>query len=189
MAFLDHIRACNNFDAGAFRPFLIGEHRAGCIRHDLAGAFDRWPDVFRVAEDAVRLDDSLDDFETRSDAVAGPLRQLADEGGITGWRGEIYPVKPDWHAPPLMQLERVLVNLDAALGTMPAFDSAFYSPDSSRANYVSAPRPFEHITVHGGYGHPELATPEKGEALLDVAVAQVVAFVNEFATWSSMDPR
>lgn len=89
----------------------------------------------------------------------------------------------------ILQLRPELVNLDVAQGTEAAFDSAFYSPDSSRTNYVSTPRPFEHITVHGGYGHPELATPEKGKALLDVAVAQVVAFVREFATWSSLDPR
>ena len=106
MAFLDHIDACNNFVASGFRPFFVGQDRVGYIRHDLVDAFRRWPDVFHVSEDAIRLDDALDDFDKRSEAIEAPLRQLADEGGITGWRGEIYPVKPDWHATPLMQVER-----------------------------------------------------------------------------------
>ena len=82
-----------------------------------------------------------------------------------------------------------LVDLDAARGTEAAFESAFYSPQGSRTSRVSSTRPFDHITVHGGYGYPELATPEKGETLLDVAVAEVVACVREVATWSSLEPR
>ena len=89
----------------------------------------------------------------------------------------------------ILRLRPELVDLDAARGTEAAFDSAFYSPDASRPSRVASVRPFEHITLHGGYGHPELATSEKGEALLDVAVAQVVAFVQEFATWPPLNPR
>ncbi len=106
MAFLDHIRSINNFDASAFRPFVVGNDRAGYIRHDFAETLGRWANVFQVSDDAVRLDPRLNSFETRSDAVAGPIRALADEGVFTGWRGEIYPVKPDWHTPASMQLER-----------------------------------------------------------------------------------
>lgn len=89
----------------------------------------------------------------------------------------------------ILRLRPELVNLDAARGTEAAFDSAFYSPDASRPSRVSSPRPFEHITVHGGYGHPELATPVKGEALLKVAVEQVVACVQEIAMWTPLNPR
>ena len=109
MAFLDHIRTCNNFDASAFRPFRVGADQAGYIRHDFADTLRRWPDTFQVSEDSVRLDPGLDSFEKRSEAVAGPIRTLADEGVFTGWRGEIYPVKPNWHDPPSMQLERAAV--------------------------------------------------------------------------------
>ena len=106
MPYLDHIRACNNFDASAFRPFRVGGERAGHIRHDFAEMLRRWPDVFQVSNDAVQLDPALDGFDARSAAVAGPIGTLADEGVFTGWRGELYPVKPDWVAPPSMQLER-----------------------------------------------------------------------------------
>jgi creatinine amidohydrolase len=89
----------------------------------------------------------------------------------------------------ILHLHPELVALDLAHGTQAAFDSAFYSPDSSRVNRVASPRPFEHITLHGGYGHPELATPEKGEALLDVAVEQVVTCIQEMAMWTHLEPR
>ena len=89
----------------------------------------------------------------------------------------------------ILRLCPELVDLDAARGTEAAFDSAFYSPDASRSSRVSSPRPFEHITAHGGYGHPELATPEKGEALLDVAVAEVVSCVQEVVMWPALEPR
>ena len=89
----------------------------------------------------------------------------------------------------VLRMRPELVDLDAARGTKSDFDSVFYSPDASRPSRVASPRPFAHITVHGGFGHPELATAEKGEALLDVAVEQVVACVREVAAWPALEPR
>ena len=88
----------------------------------------------------------------------------------------------------MLRLVPQLVNLNAARGTEAALASSFYSPDARWPSRVSSPRPFEHITLHGGYGHPELATPEKGEVLLQVAVDEVVSFVREFATWPQLEP-
>lgn len=106
MAFLDHIRACNNFDPAGFRPFRVGDSRVGYVPTALAEELRRWPDVFQIGPDSVSLAPELDDFETRSRAIDAPLRQLADDGLIEAWRGELYPVTPDWHVPPLMQIER-----------------------------------------------------------------------------------
>ena len=106
MAYLDHIRVCNNFDPAGFRPFHAGGRRVGYIQMPLAEELKRWPDVFGVDDDIVALNPSLADFETRSAAVEDPLRTLADEGQIEAWRGEPYPVTPDWHTPPLMRIER-----------------------------------------------------------------------------------
>ena len=70
-----------------------------------------------------------------------------------------------------------------------AFESVFYYPDASRPSRVSVARPFDHVSASGAYGHPELATADKGEALIDVAVAEVVACVREIAAWSPLEPR
>ena len=106
MAYLDHIRACNNFDPAGFRPFRVGGDRVGYVPHALAEELRRWPEVFRVEDGAVALDPALTGFEGRSEAMDGPLRQLAAEGRIEAWRDEPYPVTPDWHVPPLMRMER-----------------------------------------------------------------------------------
>jgi isopentenyldiphosphate isomerase len=106
MAYLDHIRACNNFDPAGFRPFRVGGDRVGYVPHALAEELRRWPKVFRVEDGAVALDPALTGFEARSEAMDGPLRQLAAEGRIEAWRDEPYPVTPDWHVPPLMRMER-----------------------------------------------------------------------------------
>jgi isopentenyldiphosphate isomerase len=106
MSYLDHIRACNNFDPAGFRPFLIGGQRVGYLRHATAEMLRRFPDVFAVGAETVSLHDRLDGFDARSDAVDGPLRDLAAEGMITAWREEYYPVTLDWHMAPMMQIGR-----------------------------------------------------------------------------------
>ena len=106
MSYLDHIRACNDFEPSDYRPFLVGDERAGFIRHALADRLTQWPEVFQVSNAEVRLDQRYDDFESRSRAIDAPLRALAADGVIEAWREELYPVTPDWHTPPLMQIER-----------------------------------------------------------------------------------
>ena len=50
-------------------------------------------------------------------------------------------------------------------------------------------RPFEFKSETGALGHPELGTAEKGKALLQAGVDQVVAFVREIAVWPPIEPR
>jgi creatinine amidohydrolase len=89
----------------------------------------------------------------------------------------------------MLYLHPEWVNLEAARGASASFASDFYDPYSGRASYVTIRRPFEHISVTGAYGHPELATAEKGEALFAVAVDQVVACVREIASWPALAPH
>lgn len=106
MGYIDHIRACNNFDAAGFRPLAIGGQRIGFVRHRIADRLRDWPEVFAVFGDRVAISDSLGDFDARSRAVETVLRALAADGTIEDWREERYPVTPNWHTPPLMQVER-----------------------------------------------------------------------------------
>jgi creatinine amidohydrolase len=88
----------------------------------------------------------------------------------------------------ILRLRPELVDMEAARGAAIEFESAFYRPDSGRASRVSIVRPFEHVSKTGAYGHPELATSEKGEAILAAAVGELVAFLREVATWPSLEP-
>jgi creatinine amidohydrolase len=82
----------------------------------------------------------------------------------------------------ILCLRPELVDLDAARGACRSSGSTFYSR-------VTMVRPMEHTTVTGAYGHPEVATVEKGEALFDVAVDAVVACVRDIATWQTPVPE
>jgi creatinine amidohydrolase len=89
----------------------------------------------------------------------------------------------------ILHLRPELVNLDAAHGATVPFASAFYVPDWSAPSRVNVARSFEQISTTGAIGHPERATAALGEALFAAAVAQIVAFVREFATWPVVEPR
>ncbi len=89
----------------------------------------------------------------------------------------------------ILRLRPELVDMDAAHGAIVPFESAFYAPDSRGSSRVTVARPIEHISVTGGYGHPELATVEKGEALFAAAVGEVLACIREVARWEVFEPR
>ena len=89
----------------------------------------------------------------------------------------------------ILTLRPELVRLSAARGAHTPFPSQFYSQDSSGPSRVTVRRPFEHISETGALGHPELATPDKGEALFAVGVEQVIACIREIATWPPLEPH
>ena len=88
----------------------------------------------------------------------------------------------------ILRIRPELVRMDLARGANIAFDSAFYSPDSSGPSRVSVARPFEHVTATGALSHPEVATPVKGERLYEVATHELVKFIREFQNWKTFEP-
>jgi creatinine amidohydrolase len=89
----------------------------------------------------------------------------------------------------ILRLRPELVKLEVARGANIPFESAFYFPDFSRPSRVDVPRAFDQLSVTGAFGHPEIASTEKGEALFGAAVQEVVAFIREFANWTAFDPH
>jgi isopentenyldiphosphate isomerase len=112
LSFLDRVVECNTYDLTDFRPFLVAGQQVGWMRHVFAERLGGYDGLFAVAPDAVSLNDSLDGFESRTEAVEGVLRELVADGVISGWRGEPYPValpEAGFHASPLMAIERAAV--------------------------------------------------------------------------------
>ena len=89
----------------------------------------------------------------------------------------------------ILRLRPELVKLEVARGATIPFESAFYHPDFSRPSRVDVPRTFDQLSTTGAFGHPEIANTEKGEALFAAAVAEVTAFVREFAKWPVFAPH
>ena len=89
----------------------------------------------------------------------------------------------------ILRLRPELVKMEAAHGANISFESAFYCPDFSQPSRVDVPRAFDQLSGTGAFGHPEIASEAKGEALFAAAVQEVVAFVREFATWPLITPH
>jgi isopentenyldiphosphate isomerase len=106
MSFLDHIRHANNWDRADFRTFAVAGHIVGHIRLDRIERLRAFPDTFVVGPDHIALAPGLDDFASRSAAMEEALGVLRGEGEFPGWRGEYYPIMPEWGNEPLMQVER-----------------------------------------------------------------------------------
>lgn len=105
------VRDCN--DGAALlqesRPWVIpGVGALGLVLPKAAAELARFPDVFKVTPDSVELVAGKTAKE-RSEAVAGVLQQLREEGCVpmlSGWRNEAWPVKASFHAPAALVVER-----------------------------------------------------------------------------------
>ncbi len=109
MSFLDRIAACAVFDAAAYLPFVVDGQSVGLIRPEFAACLAGFEKVFRVSPGLVRLAPDLVGVEERTRAVDGVMQRLAEDGVLSGWRGEVYPVAARLEASPLYFLERAAV--------------------------------------------------------------------------------
>jgi 8-oxo-dGTP pyrophosphatase MutT (NUDIX family) len=100
------IAAARRFDFAAHAPFWLGGRQVGWIRRDDLARLARWPAVFETHTRGVSLAARFDTLEARSEALAGPIRALAEEGVIPGWRDETYAIRNRFDAEPLALIER-----------------------------------------------------------------------------------
>jgi 8-oxo-dGTP pyrophosphatase MutT (NUDIX family) len=116
MSFADHIRFCNSYDPDRALPLVAGDRRIGLVRRDNAALLRRFPDLFAVGEDRVRLV-AEGDVATLSAAVDAAVAVLVAERGIPRARNETFDVMPRWGMPPLFRLDR---------GAVPFFGTRAY---------------------------------------------------------------
>jgi creatinine amidohydrolase len=75
------------------------------------------------------------------------------------------------------------VKLDRAVRDGPPHTDVYRRADMQHARPVFFVNEFHEVTQSGVMGHPDLASAEKGKRFLEGIVAEVSAFVEEFATW------
>ena len=109
MGLIDRVRVCQRRDLARYPRFVVGDTAVGWVRPDFVDRLRGFPDTFIVTDGTVRLDPRLADFDSRSQAVEAVLLRLEEEGLVPGWRNEPYPVGTDFHAPPLLKMERAAV--------------------------------------------------------------------------------
>ena len=86
------------------------------VRRDNAEALRRFPDVFAVEQDRVKLQ-GRGDVAATSAAVDGVVDALLAENRVPKWRNETFDVAPRWGAPPVFRLDR---------GAVPFFGTRAY---------------------------------------------------------------
>lgn len=92
MAYLDHIRDCNNWNPADFAPFYVDGERLGMIRPAFADHLRRWPEVFKVESDSIHWIHPAHTFDDRSRLLHDVLAALVEEGVIAYLHGERYPM-------------------------------------------------------------------------------------------------
>jgi len=105
MSFADHIRACNNHDPARAIPLVAGDRRIGWLRRDNAAALARFPNVFAVGPDRVRLV-AEGDADRLSAAVDEVVEALVVENRVPKWRNETFDVMAQWGDRPVFRLDR-----------------------------------------------------------------------------------
>jgi 8-oxo-dGTP pyrophosphatase MutT (NUDIX family) len=116
MPFIDHLRACNNYDPARAVPLIAGDARIGLLRRDNAEVLRRFPAVFQVGSDAVQLAAHGDATEI-SRAVGAVVDTLVAENRVSKWRNEAFDVASQWGEAPLFRLDR---------GAVPFFGTRAY---------------------------------------------------------------
>jgi len=105
MAFVEHIRRCNNYDRARVVPLLAGEQRIGWVRRDNAAALRRFPKVFAVEPERVVLMAEAG-CDAVSAAVDDVVEALVADDLVPKWRNETFDVAVRWGEPPLFRLDR-----------------------------------------------------------------------------------
>lgn len=106
MSFLDRIAACNTADITGYLPFWVDGQRVGWLRPAFAQRLADWPEYFVLDVAEVRLQDTLQGFEQRSEALAGVIHRLIERGVIGHDLGELYPVTAGDRNRPLFLMDR-----------------------------------------------------------------------------------
>jgi 8-oxo-dGTP pyrophosphatase MutT (NUDIX family) len=106
MSFLDHIALCNTHDLSNYVSLVVDGDAVGHIRKDNLAHLDRFPDVFVRSGQSVSLAPNIESYEDRTAAVDMVVRALFEDGVLTGWRGEPYPVGGQWGGPHAFEVER-----------------------------------------------------------------------------------
>jgi 8-oxo-dGTP pyrophosphatase MutT (NUDIX family) len=106
--YLRHIDQCNPAINERFVPWFIDRQVAGWIRPSLIKCLRKYPAVFDIRDDCVKLANDLDDFQSRSVALTDIGKDLARRNLITPPMGELYPVTPGTREETLCVMDRAV---------------------------------------------------------------------------------
>jgi creatinine amidohydrolase len=162
--------------AGFRRIFLLNSHAGNIV-----------PAGTALYEVNLRYHEELPDLWLTFSSWFDLARE--EVAGIEGMQQKNVLHACEWETSVILRAHGDLVQRKSVKTARTPFKSDFYSPDQSGRSRVSVTKTIRQITPTGALGRPDLASEEKGERILQVAVAEVVAFVREFSAWEPAKPR
>lgn len=121
MAFMDHIRACNDHDPAALIPFVVDGHQVGLTPRPIAESLcaqasgfvksgfvksGSGKSGFGKEGDTLSLSPSIVGFEERTAVVNEAMQEFRDSDLMPFWHNELFPVGAHFNAEPLFHIER-----------------------------------------------------------------------------------
>lgn len=95
----------------------------------------------------------------------------------------------EWETSIMLTAHPDLVIMAQAAGAHIEFPSRYFQPDYRAPQRVYVARTMDQGTSTGAYGHCELGTADKGDAILSAASVVLVDFIREFHGWPLVTPQ
>jgi hypothetical protein len=109
MSYLEKVRRCNARDLAGYIPFLVDSIQVGWLTQERAQTVLQHPTVFANTTLGVTMSPSFTTADSRSEALAHIAPHLNNSELFRRGTGEMYGVRNDWGAPPLLLMDRMHV--------------------------------------------------------------------------------
>ncbi len=114
-AYLNWVHECNQYSPNDYLPFFIDSSILGYIHKDKLNVFEPFKSIFLFSEfqgrEALTFQTNVNDFDSRSRAVAEVARSWYQSGVITSWVDEQYNVNTGFNHPSFFTIERAASSL------------------------------------------------------------------------------
>ena len=109
--FLDWIRECNQYDLNNFLPFKVDSAVIGYVCRDFAPKLLNYSHILHVSKSHIQFVAGIDDFDSRTAAMAELSADLYEKKELSSWVGEHYDVAEHYEQSPLFTIERAAATL------------------------------------------------------------------------------
>lgn len=105
-AYIQRINTCNSADTSDYLPFIIDNRQTGWLKPAFANLLADWSSIFSLDDKSVRVNDAIQGFHERSEALDEVIRSLVQQQVIRAYLDEPYPVTDGDRNAAIMTLDR-----------------------------------------------------------------------------------
>ena len=105
-AYIQRVNTCNSADTSSYLPFVIDDRQVGWTKPTFARQLADWPHIFSLDDKSVRINDVIQGFQQRSEALDEVIRSLVQKQVIRAYLDEPYPVTSGDRNAAIMTVDR-----------------------------------------------------------------------------------